>query len=116
MLSDLDHFDAFHLGSNMASKGLFGDSVVSFWVSQSIWIPLLNFGLIFVPLPSILLSASPSVDPTEDTMFILSIISALSIIGSNIWSIRFLGLLGLVMGTQKCNEIGNKQRLSNRTI
>jgi hypothetical protein len=106
ILTGLDHFDAFHLGNSATSKGLFGDSIVSIWLSQSFFLPVLNLALIFVPLPSIFYSIRPTKDTTEDMMFVFSIISAVSIIGSNIWSIRLSGLLGVILGTHSCNEIG----------
>lgn len=116
LFSQIDRFDAFHLGNSKISGGLFGDGEISFWMSDSIWVPSINLILIFVPLPAIIMSVMSKKGTTEDMMFILAIISSLSIIGSNIWSIRFLGLLGLLMGTQSCNEIGNNQKISNRII
>jgi hypothetical protein len=116
LFSNLDHFDAFHLGNNKVTGGLFGDGEVSFWMLDSVWVPLMNLALVFVPIPAIYMSVVPQKSTSEDMMFILSIISALSIIGPSIWSIRFLGLLGLLMGTHRCNEIGNNQKISNRII
>lgn len=110
------HFDAFHLITSQESRGLFGESDVSFWIVDSIWIPLLNLCLIFVPLPSISLSIFTNKNTSEDMMFVLSILSALPIIGASIWSIRLLGLLGLLLGTHRCNEIGNNIKISNRII
>ena len=116
LYSDLDHFDAFHIAGSKGFKSLFGDSEVSYWMLDSVWIPLLNLILIFVPLPSIYLSIFINKNTSEDVMFILSIISALPIIGASVWSIRLLGLFGLLLGTHRCNQIGNNLKLSNRVI
>ena len=116
LFSQLDRFDAFHLGNSKISGGLFGDGEISLWICESMWVPIMNILLIFIPLPAIYLSVVSKKSVSEDMMFMLSIISALSIIGSSVWSIRFLGLLGLLLGTQSCNEIGNNQKISNRII
>ena len=40
----------------------------------------------------------------EDVVFMMAIVNALPIILSSIWSIRFLGLLGLILGAHHCTE------------
>jgi len=98
-------FDAFQNHYN-SENWLLGDYDVSFWTQRSVWTPLLNLVLIFVPYPSIYFSNASKHDQsslrgglTEDVVFIIAISNALPIILSSVWSIRFLGLLGLTFGT-----------------
>ncbi len=109
-------FDAFHTHYN-SENYLFGDYDVSFWTQKSLWTPLLNVFLIFVPYPSfyfsskyidssynIIGSSSIQNGPGEDSVFMMAIINALPILLAGVWSIRFLGLLGLVVGTHHCSK------------
>lgn len=49
-------------------------------------------------------------------MFMLAIISLTAVVGSQIASLRYLGLVGVVMGFWRCSDLGQAKRVSNRLI
>ena len=49
-------------------------------------------------------------------MFMLAIISLTAIVGSQIASLRYLGLVGVILGFWRCSDLGNARRVSNRLI
>ncbi len=93
------------------------DADVSIWTAKPIWFAYLHAGLMLVPLPVIYMSAiSRKKTDSEDLIFALAVLSLLSAIAGQIWSIRFLGLVGLALGMWRCNNIGQAQRISDRLI
>ena len=119
----VDQFDAFHLSKGGIANGLYGDGVVSFWLSTSTFTSVLNLVLAILPIPTIYLGSSnsngksiSSVQTSEDLLFVLSIASALSVILSSLWSIRLLGFMGMFLGFIRSGEISKSQQKSNRVI
>ena len=123
LYAGVDQFDAFHLSTRGVVGGLYGDSVVSFWLSESTFISMLNLILAFLPVPAIYLSSFnstgssiSSMQSSEDLLFVLSIACALSVILSSLWSIRLLGLVGMFLGFLRSGEISSSQIRSDTVI
>ena len=105
-------------------KGLFhvhGKSMntttdISIWTSSSLWYPVINFFLLLMPIPSIVLEYLQRSRDTEDLHFVLSIVSSLPIIGSQNLVIRLLGIVGLACSAKRCYDIGKRNKKSRRII
>lgn len=96
--------------------GVFGAENVSFWNNDNLWYPSLHILLLLVPLPAIYLGYMRSKGDTEDVLFILALLSVLSVVGSGCSAVRLLGVSGVVFGSWRCYDIGQKQVSSNRLI
>jgi hypothetical protein len=72
--------------------GLLGEENVSFWTASSSWIPWVNFALTFVPLPAIILGFIRRKGESEEIVFVLAVLSILSIVGAQCMSVRLLGV------------------------
>ena len=94
--------------------GLEGD--VSIWTNESLLWPMLNLALMCMPLPGIYLGIMRQKGDSEEMMFVLAITSAIPVIGAQIWSIRYLGLLGVVMSAWRCYDISRAQKRSDQLI
>lgn len=103
-------------GNEFPTFSLFSDADISFWTSSSLWLPVINIVLVFVPIPAILLGFMRRKDESEDVLFVLSVLSALSIIGSQAMSIRLLGLVGMIYAAWRCYDVGQAHKISNRLI
>jgi len=89
---------------------------ISIWTSPTLWYPILNFILLLLPMPSIILGYLNRSNDTEDIHFVLSIVSSLSIIGSQCMVIRLLGIVGLIYSSKRCYDIGKRNKKSRRII
>ena len=100
------------------SIGIFRDEDVSVWTSNSsyMWVPVVNVLLALLPLPAVVLSYLRRKQDTEDSIFILAILSVVSVIAGMSWSIRYIGLAGLGYASYRCWEIGNMHKSSDRLI
>jgi hypothetical protein len=65
--------------------GVFGVENVSFWNNDTLWFPLLQLLLLLVPLPAVYLGYMKGKDDSEDVMFILALLSVLSVVGSGVY-------------------------------
>ena len=90
------------------SFGLFKDEDVSFWSSSSPyhWVPLLNLALALVPLPAVFMAFRRSKADTEEMAFVLAVLSCVSVVGAQCWSVRYLGATGLIFAAWRCYEVG----------
>jgi hypothetical protein len=93
---------------NSHSFGLFKDEDVSFWSSGSPyhWVPLLNLALALVPLPAVFVAFRRSKTDTEEMAFVLAVLSCVSVVGAQCWSVRYLGATGLIFAAWRCYEVG----------
>jgi hypothetical protein len=88
-----------------------GDDEVAFR-----WITVLHIGLLLVALPGIILSFLRRRNESEDLMFVLAVVSLLSAILSQIWSIRLLGVVSALYAAWRCYDIGRNIRKGDQTI
>jgi hypothetical protein len=96
--------------------GIFGEENVSFWSNDSMFQPLLNLLLTLVPLPAIALGFIRRKGESEDMLFILALLSSLTVIGASSSSVRLLGVMGVAFGGWRCYDVGQKQGISNKLI
>jgi len=91
---------------------------VSLWSSNTPyhWLPLLNLLLALLPLPAIAISFLRRKTDSEDVMFVLAILSCVSIVGAQCWSVRYLGMDGLLYAAYRCYEINAIHSAGNRLI
>jgi hypothetical protein len=96
---------------------IWGESIdTSIWTSYSIWVPISNIMMAFLPLPALILSYLRRKGESEDIMFVLAILCVLPIIGSALHSIRLLGLVGTIFASWRCHDVGVMQKRSDRLI
>jgi len=69
-------------------------------------VPALNVVLALLPLPAIASSFLRRKTDSEDMVFVLAIFSCVSILGAQCWSVRYLGMNGLMYAAYRCYEIG----------
>lgn len=94
----------------------FADSEVSIWsTNYSAWFTTLHIVIFVLTLPTLYFSFINKSD-SDDFLFFLALISLIPIIVSQVWSIRFLGILGTIFAAYRCYEIGVMQRRSDRRI
>ena len=81
---------------------------MSFWSSGSPyhWVPLLNLALALVPLPAVFMAFRRSKADTEEMAFVLAVLSCVSVVGAQCWSVRYLGATGLIFADWRCYEVG----------
>jgi hypothetical protein len=72
--------------------GIFGVENVSFWNNDTLWFPSLQILLLLVPLPAIYMGYMKSKDDSEDIMFILALLSILSVVGSGMYMYMHMGV------------------------
>ena len=96
--------------------GIFGQEDVSIWTNNGFFTPLLNLALAAVPAPALGLGFLRRKGDSEDMMFVLAVLSAISVIGAGCSSVRLLGVTGVVFGFWRCYDLGQKQVQSNRLI
>lgn len=91
---------------------------LSLWTSTSLyrWVPLLHLLLLLVPLPAVFFSFFKQTDDSEEGMFVLTVLSALPVIAAQVWSVRLLGVAGILFGAYRCHEMGSQSKTSNRII
>jgi hypothetical protein len=103
-----------------SSSFLFEDVDVSIWNGEDEvvlrWVTLLHVGLLLVALPGVILSFLRRRNESEDLMFVLAVVSLLSAILSQIWSIRLLGLISALYAAWRCHDIGRNIRKGDQTI
>lgn len=93
------------------------DADVSIWTCKPAWFAYLHIVLAIMPLPVIFMSSiRQRKNDSEDIIFALAIMSLLSGVAAQIWSIRFLGIVGLTVGMWRCSFIGHAQKMSDRLI
>lgn len=103
------------LGS-LYNMSIFRDEDVSIWTSTRRWVPWATCILAVLPLPAVALSFLRRKADTEDTVFVLAILSVVSVVGGMCWSVRYLGLAGLGYASYRCWEIGSISKSSNTLI
>jgi hypothetical protein len=73
--------------------------------------------MLIVPLPGIALGVlRRKDDSSEELLFVLAIVSLLPIVGAQVNSIRYLGIVGSLFAAWRCYDIGLTQRNSDRLI
>jgi hypothetical protein len=92
------------------------DANIGFWNQRSFWIPLMNLVLTLLPLPSLFTSFARRRGESEDLVFMLAVFSSISIFGGQVWSIRLLGLAGVVYGLWWCYDLSILQQKSNAML
>jgi len=104
--------------STFAGTGLFPDEDVSVWSDNFSWFTVvLHVVLLIVPMPGLLLGCLfKRKEDSEEVLFVLATASALALIGSQINSIRYLGLVGAISAALRCYEIGAINRQRDRLI
>ena len=102
------------------STGFFSDRDVSVWSGAAdagvSWLTYLHVALLLIPLPAIVLSFQRRQNESESLMFVLSGLSTLSALCSQVWSIRLLGFTGAIYGCWRCYEIENSRSVSKGVI
>lgn len=119
-------------------RGIFADADLSYW-SQELseggyawltWMHLLLLGMALGPIVMTALrggSAAASArghsfqqrgqnDGSDDILFVLSVIAIIPLITAQIWSIRLLGLLGVVFGVCNAYAFNRRQTMSDNVI
>ena len=96
--------------------GIYNAEKVSVWTADGWWYPVLNFVLLLLPLPAIVLGYLRRKGESEDILFTLAIMSSLAIVASSCASIQLLGVAGVLFGAWRCYDVGVRQADSNRLI
>lgn len=96
--------------------GSFMDADVSLWSSGDTFLPWITIALALTPLPAVLLSYFRRKDEDEDLIMVCTCLSLLAVIGGQVWSVRFLGLTGVIFGIWRCRDMGMFAKKSDRTI
>lgn len=92
------------------------DHNVSIWTSESVFMPILSIALLIIPMPAIVLGFLRRKNESEELLFILAVLSGVSVLGGQINSIRCLGIAGIVFGAWRCYDISSFNQKSNRLI
>lgn len=112
-LAEYEYLEGFSL-----SVGILRDENVSIWTAPSLWMPALNLALLACPLYVLYMSYQnvsrrhlsqtqthsqagnrrAYTSQTQDSLFVFTLLCLLSIVTSQLWSIRLLGLVSLVSG------------------
>ena len=96
--------------------GIFHNEIISIWMSDGWWYPILNAVLLIVPIPAIYLAYRQEKSDREDTVFLLAVLSVLSTVGAHAGCIRYLGVVGAILGALRCRELGVANRVSGKLI
>ena len=97
--------------------GPFHDADVSIWSPNwSLANSLLAVAFTLLPLPAVSWAFLRRKDQSEDFMFVFTTLGALSVMGGQLWSIRFLGVLSVMYGAWRCRDMGLWQSKSNNAI
>jgi hypothetical protein len=96
--------------------GIFHNECISFWLSPSWWYPILNLLLLLISLPILYISYRHSKNDSEDAIFILSCLSCLGVVGAHAGCIRYMALLGALLGGWRCHEIARTNATSSKLI
>ena len=93
------------------------DSDVSIWTNESKLWPLLNLAQILAPLPGIFLGVSSQRrGDSEEILFVLAIVSLVPVFASQISSLRYLGIAGMLFAVWRGYKIGDLQARSDGLI
>lgn len=99
------------------SSDFFGlDADISFWTNESKMICWLNLAQLIVPIPGIILGLMRRKDESEDVLFVLAVVSAVPIIGASVSSVRYLGMIAMLLSAWRCYDVGQMKKRSNRII
>lgn len=91
---------------------LFGwDEEISIWTSQSTYLPIINLALSIVPYPAIFIGLRKQKTDTEETLFVLALLSLVAMIGGSVDCVRYLGIMGIVIGGYRCFEINRSKKV-----
>jgi hypothetical protein len=85
-------------------------------MSPGYWYPCVNLVLLLVPIPAIHIAVRRHKGDSEDMAFMLAVISVLSTAGAHTACIRYLGVMGAVLGGWRCKEINFSNTVSNKLI
>jgi hypothetical protein len=97
--------DYFHLDSDM-----------SVWTNVSLKWPLLNLAQVLVPLPAIAAGLRSQFGRSEDVLFVFALLSLIPVFAAHLSSLRYLGVLGLLLAAAKGYRVGDQQQRSDRLI
>jgi len=94
---------------------IFGlDSDVSVWTNDSIW-PLINLALLLPPLPGVVLGLVWK-RGQEEVLFVLAVLSLVPVFAAQIGSLRYLGVLGMLLSSWRGYHLGKVQQQSDMLI
>jgi len=100
----------------MASLAFLPDRVVSVW-SASGWLePTLAMLGLVLPLPAIAAALVQRRDDSDDLIFVLALLSALGTMLAPLWSLRLLGVMGVLLGSRRLTELGAMRKISDRIL
>jgi hypothetical protein len=115
-----NHYDILEGFEHSYSFSFFSDQNISIWEAESrnhsLFISFINLFLLIIPLPGIILGFLRRKNESEEVMFVLSILSILGVIGAKVNSIRYVGVLGVVIAGWRCYDIGVMNKKNNRII
>jgi hypothetical protein len=118
-------------------KGIFADADLSFWSTELseggfAWLTWMHLFLLLLALGPIIMSVFRGEsamdsrghsaqqrgrnDGSDDILFVVSVIAFIPIITAQLWSIRLLGILGVVFGVCNAYQYSRRQRISDNVI
>ena len=95
--------------------GIFQNANVSIWTSTLPgWLIAVNILLMLLPLPAAIISFMNRKNESEEIIFVLAIMSMISLIGSQTNCIRFIGGITAIYASWRCYDISIKNSVSSR--
>jgi hypothetical protein len=89
------------------------DEEISIWTSDSSYLPILNLALSIVPYPTIFIALRRQNGESEEMLFVLTLLSAVAIIGGSVDCVRYLGIMGVLSGGLRCYEIHKSKKIGS---
>jgi hypothetical protein len=100
----------------MASLAFLPDRVVSVWSADGWLDPTLAVLGLALPLPVIAAALAQRRDDSEDLIFVLALLSALGTMLAPLWSLRLLGITGVLLGSRRLTELEAMRKISDRLL
>jgi hypothetical protein len=98
-------------------RDIFGlDSDVSVWTNEDPTWPLINLALLCLPLPALLKGIAWKRGDSEEILFVLAVLSLVPVFAAQIGSLRYLGVLGMVLSSWRGYHLGKVQQQSDALI
>jgi hypothetical protein len=99
-----------------ASLAFLPDRVVSVWSAGSWLDPALAVLGLALPLPVIVAALAQRRHDSDDLIFVLALLSALGTMLAPLWSLRLLGITGVLLGSRRLTELGAMRKISDRLL